>query len=271
MGLLFERGAADRERRQLAINFVSPRQATAPVSPNYRLIRTALVAGFALLVGSILLGRIALADAVKRRNGLVDAATAKLKQQMETEENARRLKAVDEWDGPVWLDEMYDLARRIKDVNRLRVTSVTAEPLPRNNKSRYAAKVFIKGTLLDRRDPRGPLDDLVSQFTREGYSPAAPKVEGNQFSLTVSVARRAPETFGTTIDMEGLKKSAPPPRMDFGKGKDGKDAKDGEDGDENAEEQGDEKAGARPGRDGPGGKMNRGNTGRTKGRTKRSE
>src|SRR5262249_2908066 len=142
--------------------------------------------------------------------------------------NAKRLKEVDSWDTPVWLDEVYDLTRRIRDVNKLRVTHLNAEPLAQTAKSRYAAKVFIKGTLLDRRNPRQPLDDLISQFTREGYSPSAPKVEGNnQFSLTVSVARRSPNEHDRAIDLEAQKKAAAASRAAFGKMGGGEDAEDG--------------------------------------------
>src|SRR5262249_28896112 len=129
MGLLVERASADREKRPLAINFVSPRQARPPVNPNYRLIRTGLVAGVVLLVGSIALGRMALANEEARKESVVGAAASVDSQLKRTSANAKRLKEVDSWDTPVWLDEVYDLARRIRDVNKLRVTQFNAEPL----------------------------------------------------------------------------------------------------------------------------------------------
>jgi Tfp pilus assembly PilM family ATPase len=205
MGLLVERATADRERRPLTINFVEPRQAKPPVNPNYRLIRMGLVAGFVLLVGLLGVGRMVLASdegklaALEQANKEIDA---RLKT---TQENAKRIRAIDDWDNPVWLDEMYELAARIKDVNKLRITSLTAGPLPRTTQSRYGAKMDIKGVLLDRSNPWGALDDLVAQLTREGYGATVSKREGRQFNLIVNVARRAPTQYTRAVDLERLK------------------------------------------------------------------
>jgi hypothetical protein len=68
--------------------------------------------------------------------------------------------------------------------------------LPRAANSKFAAKAVIKGELLARSNPRRPLDQLITQFTRDGYySPEAPKVEGNNFTLIVNVERRAPAEY----------------------------------------------------------------------------
>jgi hypothetical protein len=111
-----------------------------------------------------------------------------------TREAMRQIQALDGWEGPVWLDELFDLAARVRDVDALRVTQLSAEPLPRTAKSRYSARVRIKGTL---RDDRAPLDKLVEDLRRDGhYGPDAPRVtSGNQFELTVDVERRAPEEY----------------------------------------------------------------------------
>jgi hypothetical protein len=178
----------------LPVNFVQPRQPAPPKRVNIRMV--AAIAAIAILVigGGAVLGRSVL-DAKGRerdeRSERRDELDAKLAR---TRETLRQVQALDAWEGPVWLDELYDLAARIRDVDALRVTQMSAEPLPRTAKSRYSARVRIKGTL---RDDRVPLDKLVEELRRDGhYGPDAPRVtSGNQFELTVDVERRAPDEY----------------------------------------------------------------------------
>jgi hypothetical protein len=80
-------------------------------------------------------------------------------------------------------------------VDALRVTQFSADPLPRNAKSRYSARVRIRGTLRDQ--DREPLNKLIDDLRKDGhYGPDAPKVtNGNQFELTVDVERRPPDEY----------------------------------------------------------------------------
>src|SRR5205814_8481526 len=48
-----------------------------------------------------------------------------------TRKDGKLIKALDDWDNAVVLDEIYDLTDRIPDVNALRVTSLAVEPTTR--------------------------------------------------------------------------------------------------------------------------------------------
>jgi hypothetical protein len=191
MGLLFARAEGP-----LPANFVSPRQPKPVQTINYRYARLFAVAAVALVVGLAILGRVLLAGWEKDVEAIQRAKEEKLTQLNNVRLNAKRLKAIDEWDNLVVLDELYDLAARIPDVNLLRIHSITVETLPRTASSRFVSKATIKGELRGRGNPRKVLDQLISQSGKDGfYSPEAPKVEGNQFTLVVNVERRAPDEY----------------------------------------------------------------------------
>jgi Tfp pilus assembly PilM family ATPase len=200
MGLLYARAAG-----ALPINFVSPRQPTAVANPNYRLIRMALVAGVTLVVGLAVLGRVLLASWSADLEA-VQIERLKTDQQLaDTAANGKKLKTIDDWDSPVWLDELYELTALIPDVNALRVTKVTAEPVTRDakTKTKEAARWMIEGKLLNKSDPHKPLDQLVEKFANEGfYSPEAPEIVGDTFKLPVSIDRRGPSDYTARIPEE---------------------------------------------------------------------
>ncbi len=178
----------------LPVNFVQPRQPAPPKRVNVRVV--AAVAAIAILIvgGGGVLARSVLDSKSRQRDERVAHRDELDLQLTRTRESLRQIQALDNWEGPVWLDEIYDLAARIRDVDAMRVTHFSADPLPRNGKSRYAARVRIKGTL---RDDRAPLDRLVEDLRRDGhYGPDPLRViSGNQFELTVDVERRAPDEY----------------------------------------------------------------------------
>lgn len=201
MGLLFLKAASD----ELPINFVTPRQPKPPANPNYRLIRLGLVAGIALFMGMIVLGRVLHASWSEELARIEGDREQIEKQLAQTRENGKRLKMIDDWDHVVWLDELYDLTARIPDVNALRVTEIQAEPLPRNDKSKAVAKATIKGKLLGKSNPRQALDELVTRFRQDGYySVSPPSVEKDKFSLVVQIERRGPDKYTQAVKVEKL-------------------------------------------------------------------
>jgi hypothetical protein len=126
----------------------------------------------------------------------------------------KRLKSIDEWEGVVWLDELYDLTDRIPDVNALRITSLKGEPIQRNAKttSPFAVKLTVEGELLEPQKGRAPLDEFIAGFNRkaarargkvspdgtdgqEYYEVEALDVKGSKFSFSVKIQRRRPEDY----------------------------------------------------------------------------
>jgi len=184
----------------LPIDFVHPRQPVVSRSPNFRLARLGLVAAVGLVVCLFLVGHIVQAQYREQLNDLEAEKTRLESQVNEAKENVKRVKALEEWDNVVWLDEIYELTAQIPDVNALRVTSITADPLPRTSKSRFVAVVTIKGRLVSTTSGRKPLDELVNRFNKEGYySCEAPKVEKDQFTLKVNVERRSPAEYKSVV------------------------------------------------------------------------
>jgi Tfp pilus assembly PilM family ATPase len=189
-GLLYARAAA----AGLPINFVQPRQPRQQEDPARRrlLLAAAVVVaalGIASFVGmSVKASTLQQVSALESERGDLDMKLAFIS------DDSKRLNALDKWDSPVLLDELYDLAWRISDTNGLRISEITFEPIARSAKSPYAAKMVIKGTLQG--NSRRPFDDLVNKFTHEGYYNCvgeATRVDnGNQFIITVQVKRRAP-------------------------------------------------------------------------------
>jgi hypothetical protein len=112
-------------------------------------------------------------------------------------EELTRLKTLDNWNGVVWLDEIYNVESAITNVDALRVISVTAEPnSTTNNKGpmRFVGKIIIKGTLTDRNGGTAPLNDLIRNLSKDSYySVETPIINNRTFTLTVKVAKRAPK------------------------------------------------------------------------------
>jgi hypothetical protein len=178
----------------LPVNFVQPRQPPPPKRVDARLVVAVAVLVLAIFGGAGFAGHSFIERKNREKEEKVTAGESLDNQLTAAKEVQRHLQPLDAWESPVWLDELYDLSARIRDVDALRVTQLSAEPLPRNSKSRYTSRVRIRGTL---RDDRAPLDRLVDDLRKDGhYGPDAVKVTGgNQFELTVDVARRAPDEY----------------------------------------------------------------------------
>jgi Tfp pilus assembly PilM family ATPase len=194
VGLLYARAAG-----ALPINFIQPRQPrqqTDPVKRRLVLAAVALVIFFALLTAASVVvvkpGYQMQQDALASEKDNVEAQLAKFK------DDAKRYRDLDGWDSPVWLDEIYNLAARIPDVNALRITEITVEPLARiaKQQSPYSAKLVIKGTVQG--NSHAPFDNLRNAIasTAEKYYNVVASQSGfeknNEFKLTVEVKRRGP-------------------------------------------------------------------------------
>ncbi len=191
-GLLFARA----EPRGLPINFVQPRQPKPPANPNKRRFAFAGVVAAVVVAGLVSCCWVVYANAASHLRFVQDERDGLEQQLQEVRKDGKLYKALDDWDNVDWLDELYDLTDRIPDVNALRITQLTAEPITRTAKAEYTARFILKGTFVGNEGHKA-LDQLVAAFRQDGfYSPEAPKVVGNQFTLTVKVERRAPAEYG---------------------------------------------------------------------------
>jgi hypothetical protein len=184
----------------LAINFLQPRQPKAPSDPNKVRILAGVAVLLLILAGGGWYARGAYLDREQEIKQL-DLDKGDLDKQLtDIKEVGKRLKELSNWDSVVWLDEVYDLTHRIPDVNALRVKQIFLSHSARTANSQHVAQIKIVGTLLDQKEPRKALDQLVAQFTRDGaYSPQAPIVKGNEFTLIVNVERRPPGSYKREI------------------------------------------------------------------------
>ncbi len=219
MGLLYLKSAGD-----LPVNFVTPKQPKPPSTAMNPRPVLAAAAGIVVFIGALVMGQMLYQQKKAELDSLTRLAEDTDKQLTETRANAKRLKEIDEWDEPVWLDELYDLTARITDVNALRITSIQTEVLPHNEKTRAVAKATIKGKLLNPRDPRRALNELMANFRGDlYYTTEPPKVDQDTFTLAVQIERRPPSEYKRVVTEQ-------PARRGFGgPGKAGEDNDDGDD------------------------------------------
>jgi Tfp pilus assembly PilM family ATPase len=204
-GLLYARA----ERARLPLNFVDPRRCVAPPSPYRARILMGVAVALMICLALFFTGRHVLAS-IEHEAELAERESADLaKKATSKKEDAKRSKGLDEWGLPNFLDELYDMTCRIRDVNQLHITQLAAVPAPRSvkNPSPYAARLTIEGEFVNLTRGREALDDLVAQFRsesdREYYIlEAPPQVRNNKFSFTIQIKRRAPSSYTRVLDVE---------------------------------------------------------------------
>ncbi len=210
-GLLF----AIAERGRLPVNFIDPHKVEVKANP----YRGRILAGVAvvLMIFSALFvtGRFVLAG-LSRDVAAAEAEKSDLdKKAAAKKEEGRRIKALDDWDSVVWLDELYDLTDRIPNVDQLRITQLLAAPAPRAAKGavQYTAKLTIDGEIIDeqRTGSRKVLDDFIAQFEskadREYYILDGPPIvkptrNGTTFSFSIQIKRRPPAKYTRKLNVD---------------------------------------------------------------------
>ena len=130
MGLLYLK-AGRRPADQLRVAAA----AEAAGQPELREDALLAVAGIAVLVGLFLMGQMMIAaeeGAITTLNDQIQDAEGKLKI---AREHGKRLKAMQDWANPTWLDEVYELAGRT-DLKRVLLDSLDADSLRVTARSR---------------------------------------------------------------------------------------------------------------------------------------
>ncbi|VTS06170.1 type IV pilus biogenesis protein PilM [Tuwongella immobilis] len=206
-GLLTLRAAVS----EMPINFAQPREPKPPKDPSLRLF-----AGLGVVMAAIVIG--AVAWSFSTRVGL-DRQIAELTDQKlqldrelaSLEQQGKRIKALDEWNNRsvVWLDEMYNLATHIKDVDKTRVQQFLGEPLPvtKNSDSKYVARMTLKVLTEDSR----LVESMVASMVQDPHLRVAPKEPrgstgirsgrlNQQFGLRADLMYQAPDKFTQVLD-----------------------------------------------------------------------
>lgn len=195
VGLLHAQAAG----RALPINFIQPREPKPVRDPNQgRLLVGGLIAAL-LLIGLVMFSY-AMLSARDREVEALTAQQADLDRRLaQTEEELRRLKALDDWDsrGIVWLDELYDLTDRIPADGSLRLTLLAGDPLPVSAKAKYVAKMTLKGNGNTDRIVDGLVANLNTESHYHAYPPTRDTGPGTsrftrQFTARVDLLQRPP-------------------------------------------------------------------------------
>jgi len=207
-GLLFARA----EARGLPINFVQVRQPKPPRDPNSRRYVLAGAGIAAAVLCGVLLCWFTWTNRTHNLRDVQEQRDQVAAKVTDNSKDAKLLKALDDWDNVVWLDELYDLTDRIQDANALRINQVTADQIPRTAKTFYTAKITLKGSFVGNNGSKA-LDQLIDAFRHDKYySPEPPKVTGKDFILAVNIERRPP------TDYQRILKHAPEPSDNAGFG-----------------------------------------------------
>lgn len=226
-GLLALRAATS----ELPINFQKPREPKPPRDPNRRVLILAGAGLAALVLG---LGGYAYFKIHQKNQELARLYMNKSQTDRDIttlDPQLRKLKAIEDWQASeiVWLDELYELAYHMPEIDKMRVTQLTATTLDErgNTKNKHVAALSVRGLSGD--DPR-PLDKFMRELSSDAHYRVPPKTTkqargldrqrfAQEFSVKFDIEHRPPDRYA------GLFTAAPPPKrprgfegMDFGGG-----------------------------------------------------
>jgi Tfp pilus assembly PilM family ATPase len=196
---------AQSERRAVPIDFLHPKQPTAPVDTHrWKAVAAAAVAAVLLLGGAVAAySHLASKDRIIRQLNLVKMDLDG--QLVQIEEDAKRIKALGDWADAevIWLDELYDLTDVFPEGNQMRLASLTGgELLSRTGKDKHVARMALKGVSNDRQ----PVNRLMNELTAEPtYRVTSEGMERNQsvernrflqqYRLRVDLEKRPPDKY----------------------------------------------------------------------------
>jgi hypothetical protein len=194
------------DQRATPINFASPRQPRIERKSYLRPVLIACTALVLILGGGFVLGQ-SIQSARRDQLRSLELEANKLDAEArKAQAKNKLLKPLDDAEGLVLLDEIYELAHRDPDIDGLQITTLSLEPLPKKAgvANEYVARLVITGTLKKGAD-RKLVDKLIDEFeadrrvatdkTSAYYSVQSPKVENDQFTIRVLIKRRAPTEY----------------------------------------------------------------------------
>lgn len=115
-------------------------------------------------------------------------------------EDGKKMKELANWDTANWLEELVDLASRLKDPKKLLVTEIIATPQAQaaGTQSPYTGRLEIKGMLPDGTGDEKELEKLDKELRSagpEGFYLTKLKKTGKVFTLEVFVKARSPDEY----------------------------------------------------------------------------
>ncbi len=123
------------------INFMQPRQPRASSSPNRSRVLVGVLAG-ALVLGALAFGAYLMVEQSNRKVADMKAQVEQADNDLKSlEMDGKRLAAAEDFEARqvVWLDELYDLADRFPDINKMKLTSYLGTALPPQTEKEKAA------------------------------------------------------------------------------------------------------------------------------------
>jgi len=213
--------------REPGINFAHPREPRAPRDPNKSVLGWGALA-LVVVLGVLFSGAYL---RIRARKGEV----ALLKKELDSknrnvrdfEEDVVRIKALDEWNATDvnWLDELYELAARMKDTKNVQLMQIIAAPSESLNvkttsakdKPKEVATVKLKGETTANSTP---LNKFLSELAEDKYYRVSPKnikskrtrgIFVQEFATKFELQKRPPAAYTRTITLpaSSAKRSTP--------------------------------------------------------------
>jgi Tfp pilus assembly PilM family ATPase len=171
---------------ELPVNFALAKQPKPPRDPNRRLYLLGACAAVLLLLGGLVFGQKLVSNAEEELEEAKET-TENLNAQLVKERlNTTRMKALHEWDGVPWPDELYELTARMPEIQpqfKVRSLEGNVERTPSRSRARQAAPGI---TPADRQELDGR---PIARFHLKLDSPNDDKLN----DLTANLLQAAPE------------------------------------------------------------------------------
>jgi Tfp pilus assembly PilM family ATPase len=189
------------ERRELAVNFVKPKEPRPPRDPNQRRLAFAGALAAALLLGLVTVGYTQLSNRERELQDLTQERNNFEAQLSGYADVGRRVQALDEWQGKdvIWLDEFYDLTDRFPETQTIRLTLFGGQTLDFKGKGNtFVGKLELEGII--RRDSRAA--QLLDQNLNEpGHYRTNSPLSTDRSTID---RRNFPIKFTTKLDVQKL-------------------------------------------------------------------
>ena len=199
----------------MLINLASPKEPKPPVDHSRRKKMLGLIAVGILLPAFVIGNWRYLANKRAQIQELQETKESLDQDWKNLEQDRRDVEGLKEWEETTvsWIDELYDIAARMPHAEGLRLTQVSAAPLPRRGKEKekFVAQLTVHGVT------NGDQDTLVTRFTSEIRKDknhlrlAVSNVHGNEFTIKIDVTAQPGSKYTTVLTVPtGAKRPTEP-------------------------------------------------------------